>query len=46
MTFECERCDYRTMDLGKAREHHLETGHAEFQVYAGFDETYKVTISN
>lgn len=46
MTFECEHCPFRTMDLGKAREHQLEEGHAHFRVYAGVDESYRIQISD
>lgn len=46
MTFECENCEYRTMDLGNARSHYIKTGHSEFRVYAGIDQSYGVKISN
>lgn len=46
MTLECEQCPFRTMDLGKAREHQLEEKHSQFRVDAPFTEPYKIQISD
>lgn len=45
MTFECEHCPFRTMDLGNARKHQIEEGHAHFKAYGDF-ESFRIQISD